>query len=344
MINLFKKNIFYISILIVVGLTFFYKVSTSNKKQIGFKRVYNYSVNYDTSYVIHKFKKPQNIFIEEGNNNIVSLKEEGNKYTLNYFDLINFTTRSTAQFSLNENKYPNIGTNINKEDLYFFNKGEVFKMSIDNGHIEKWTYNNIKIFRFISFNNSGGILLFGQYKKDNIVKTGLFIKNKDNINSIIHENIGEDFNKNLFIYYGGLFNETDDYYTYNFFHISKIIILHKKSNKSYIINTEENINEEIPKIDVGKYYNSNMTNYASFVYDDVLYNFSSVLESFTKGIILDKYSISENKYLGSAIIESDDIINNNNISQIVFKGEDLFIVSENGIVVVFKNIKFNEKT
>lgn len=335
-----KKNLLYISVILIVIITLIYKNISPKNVIASFDRDYNNESLYDKVSIINSMVSPYG-FISNNSNKIISYHQNDSTYTIETFDLKNMIKEDPYSFNLLNNEYPNIINGLNKEKIYFLNKGDHYSYNTSSFTIEKAFYaNNFKIFRFYFVNNSE-VLFFGEYKKGDSISTGLFLKKEDSIINLHTEYKADLFNKNLEIFYDGLFKESSEYYSYAFYHLSKILLISKKDLSITTINTKENITQEIPSQEYPFYTNNTLTNKNNFIKEEILYNISFILDLNNKnGLVLDKYSLKENNYIGSIFIESDYIINNTHIGSIDFYNNNLFITTLNGEILLYENINF----
>ena len=236
----------------------------------------------------------------------VEILDENRKQITFYITDKNFENKFTKKVILPKN------SNVlfcNKEYIFFTDNFNLFTLDFITNKQKQVSDNRIKIFSLKTIPNSKSkILCFGEYKQNNIFKTGFFvfdyINSKVIISKILENNPETNMPKNALVYAGFFnLNYEKSLITFTCNKYSKIYLFDSNGLFTSEMNTKDNV--PLPEIFTNErgdsFYsrgNSWTTNMGMFIKNNKIFVFSNSSSEKFK-LIIDEYSCLNNKYIKS---------------------------------------------
>ncbi len=211
----------------------------------------------------------------------------------------------------------------NIDDSYtftrFFNTGEHVRLTAvtDNSKIDLSSGGDYGNSIVLAGNKR---LILDSYKAGNDSTYAFYIKdgngNVTNLCSLSVDNYSNNLERKMA--YSGIFRKYGEYITYSFAHLPWVYIFSLDGHPITTIHTKDDI--PYPSIiryknyylyERGKTHNSNLF---SCVKDDIVYVLSYRVPNNHNGFLLDRYSLSSDKYLSSIDVPGPDKIDNHDIT------------------------------
>ncbi len=335
----YKKVIIYLSLLLCLVIVYVNMDSHGNQKfEQNFTRniLEDSSNKYEVEGIKHVLFDYSNASLSIDENELVFYYYIDNKLVLSYYNTEDLENIANAEYELS-NIQDVLIENFNKNIIYFSSNRKHFMLDRKSGKI--LMCGDYSVYRSV-FVEDKLFYFLGQELVNESYITGFYGKNLDTIKPDLVfeiENAQNYVGQNV-LKYDGMFVKQDDFLLYGYFHIAKLFLMNLKDNSFKIVDTgkfKEDI--EVSRINDNSYFlqGSGLNNIGAFMFFEDVITVVSGHSGVSNGVVLDNYSISENKYLNSHLLNIPGVYNES-IIKVFFKDHKVHLLTQNGIWIRLK--------